>query len=82
MNDDRDTDTFDVSGFDDTASFVLEAFDDTLDADAVDPTDRIPLPRARTQPDWPPAPPPPRASRRHRAVHVAVTRPQTASDSI
>ena len=94
MNDGLDTDRIAVSAFDetdprrsvlaleDTAVIVLEqAFDDTLDGDDVADTDRMKIPRACTQPDWPPAPPLPQTgSRRHKAVYAAVTRPKTSSD--
>lgn len=75
MLDDHDTDTLDIVGFDDTAE--IDGYDDTFD---LDETDRVTLPRARTQADWPPAPPPPQPrSRRHKAVYP-VARAQTASD--
>lgn len=93
MIEDRDTDAIEISGFDDTdarlavlafedtAVIVLEqGYDETVDLDD-EATDRVMLPRARTQPDWPPVPPPPRRSRRHKAVYAAVTRAQTSSDS-
>jgi hypothetical protein len=93
MTDQLDTDRFDVSGFDqtdgrrdvlaleDTAVFVLEqAVAGALDPE-LDDTDRIALPRARTQPEWPPVPPPPQArSRRHKAIYSVVARPKTSSD--
>jgi hypothetical protein len=96
MIDSRDTDRIAVSGFDetdakrsvlpfdDTAVIVLEvAYEETYDLDDLADTDRVTLPRARTQPHWPPAPPPPSLSRsrRHKAVYPAVSRPQTSSDS-
>jgi hypothetical protein len=95
MIDARDTDRIAVSGFDetdprrtvlaleDTAVIVLEtAYVDTADLDDLDDTDRVCLPRARTQPDWPPVPPPPQSrSRRHKAVYSVVSRAQTSSDS-
>ncbi len=66
-----DTDRFDMAAFEDTAVLILApGLEDTFD---LDETDRMFVPRARTQPDWPPVPPPPqRRSRRHRAVHAVV----------
>lgn len=95
MNDSRDTDRIAISGFDetdakrtvlafeDTAVIVLEAaYADTCELDDLADTDRVTLPRARTQPDWPPEPPPPMSrSRRHKAVYAAVSRPQTSDGS-
>lgn len=98
MDDGFDTDRIDVSGFDetdpkrmvlgleDTAEINLEqALDETLDVlelEGLDETDRVTPRRARTQPDWPPEPPPPQArSRRHKAVYKVVARPPTSSDS-
>jgi len=88
MIDDRDTDAIEISGFDDTDRRVaVQPFEDT-DAIAIEPgsdatldlddTDRVVITRARTQPHWPSALPPP--PRRHKAVYVAVARPQTSSD--
>ena len=78
MRDDHDTDSMDITGFDDTAVIILEPeCADTFDAD-LDDTDRVTLPRAHTHSNWPPAPPPPGSrSRRHKAVYTAVSRPQT-----
>jgi len=94
MIDALDTDRIEVSGFEETdpgrcilalettAEIVLEqAFDETLDLDEV-ASDRRCLLRARTQPDWPPVPRPPKSrSRRQKAVYSVVSRAQTSSDS-
>ena len=78
-----------ILALEDTAVIILEqAPDETfetlelLNLEDLEDTDRVRLPRARTQADWPPEPPPPQSrSRRHKAVYAAVGRPQTSSDS-
>lgn len=91
---DCDTDRIDISGLDetdaqrcvlaleDTAVIVNEqGVDNTLESLELEDADRVV--RARTQPDWPPVPPPPlhSRSRRHKAFYSVVARPRTSSDA-